>query len=187
MMNTRVVSSLIIVFCLAVGAAWWARRPVPEADQAPVASAPRDVATSAPAVAPSEPEPAPPVAARRAAPVALNTSADPRADLTTAIQDIVRIASQGDYTALVETNIKPDQQGNVNPAIREMMVQQMRNLAQTPAGQQQMRDLVTEMQAIQFVTPVFDATGDHATFNLPPGMAGPPVLFVRVNGLWYRD
>ena len=67
-----------------------------------------------------------------------------------------------------------------------MMVDQMRTLAETPLGQQQMRDLVGEMQSILFLTPVIDEDGNRATFT-PPGFAAIPVVFVRINGLWYRD
>jgi hypothetical protein len=58
---------------------------------------------------------------------------------------------------------------------------------QTPEGQRSNRNEIADMQFIQGTTPIISDDGNTATYELPPGWTASLVVFVKINGRWYKN
>ena len=182
-MKSKYLPVAFIAVVLVAGAAWWFWVASPAPLETPVVEAPPPSA-----LPPEEPDdfsPLPEVAVATPAPVPAPPPFDPQAELGTAIQDFARLAQSGDMLALMLTYMTPDEQARMGPD----RMAQMQAMIQGPVGPIMTQLLVTETQAIQNATPTYDETGNRATFARPAGSPGPggDIIFVKVNGRWYRE
>ncbi len=191
-MNTKTATNLLMVTCLVAGAAWWWLARVPAPKNEPVVPRPRITAAPAesppPAPPPAEAEAVvPPLAPVAEAPAAAPARFDPQTELITAIPDFIRLAQAGDFATLMLTYMPPDALAKVPEEQRAAIGQMMQTQMQSPQGQQRLQSLIADMQAVQNTAPALDSTGTRATYTLPAGSPEPTVVFVKVNGRWYRE
>jgi hypothetical protein len=182
-MNAKRLPETIMVACLIGLAAWWFW-PVKPGQVKPVVvhvhPARVDETSPPPSELPPEPTPVPVVDSVEtpAPPIAV----DPQAEVGTAVSDFIHLFQSGDYVALLMNYIPPDQFPTEDARAAE--AQSFQQMAQAPQFQQRMQQMVIQMQLIENMTPTYDATGNLATYRPPDGSS--PVVFVRVNGRWYR-
>ena len=171
-MNTKRLPEMIMVACLIVLAAWWwwpvkpvpvkptvvQFRPPPPPEEAPV----QPVTPTLPVATVDPPAPA---------------AVDPQADLSTAIPDFIRLFQSGDFATLVQNYVQPEDLVGVSEEEKASFIKEL----QSPAMQQD----VWELQAVQFMPPVYNADKTRATFTPPDGSS--TIVFVNENGRWYRD
>jgi len=188
-MNTRRLSDLAIIGCLAALGAWWWFAPGKDTPKPAVAAvrahAEEELSTPLtpdPTLTPPEPLPSPPPTP--VAPVAI--TADPQAELGTTIPAIIQLLANQDFKTIVENLIPPDP--NRTPEQMAAMAQQM---AQDPRMPQKVQATIAALQSIQFATPTYNATGDQATYQPSVDPSGVPtdspriLTFTKVNGRWY--
>jgi len=214
-MNSRQFLAVVIV-ALVAGAAGWALHnpsPAPEKTAAAVAPSPTPASVQAPSaqvaapvlppapksVAPTPPAvtTAAPTAPAPAAPVDANPpSAQPAPpELASAINDMGSMIQSGDFIALMENYLPPQQMAALTPEQKTFMESQIQQQIQTPQGQQQVKLMTQMVQALPGLTPTINSAGDHATYQVPtPAGAAPagtplpptiPITFVKVDGRWY--
>ena len=193
-MNPKHIPAVLIVVGLAAaGAAWWFWLAAPVTGTAPVAQLPpsRDevlppLELPPPDDLPAKPTPAPvaPIVVEALAP---SPAIDPQGDLSTAIPDFIRLAESGDMITLMKTYAPPDELDKQSPEELAAMALMMQAMAQDPRMQQEMQGMVAEMKSIQYAVPTYDVTGNRATYTLPAGSREKNIVFIKVNGRWYRE
>ncbi len=112
-------------------------------------------------------------------------TADPLMDMGTTIPEWIRLLTNRDYAKLLELTLPPGIE--LSPAEKARQVQQM---AQDPQVQDRISGLLMALQSAQGMTPIYDTTGQQATFpsvasptnkpNTPPG----PLTFKKIKGRW---
>lgn len=109
-------------------------------------------------------------------------AADPQADLATAIPDLIRLVRAGDYLAMEQRYLPPQKFARLSDGEKALMLEEM----QSPRMQEKMQNSLQALESIQGATPVFNDTGEIATFT-PIALPGTPakMTFIRLNGLWY--
>ncbi len=179
------IFNLICGACLAAALAWWFW---PSAAQNVAAPKPVHHVAEASAEASPLPETAPPpVADSLPTAPALSAGADPQADLSTTIPELIREIQSGDMATMMQNFMPPDEFAKLSDEQKATMAQQMQQaMAQNPQMQQRMQSVLQALESIRGATPVLDATGEKATFT-PMALPGnPPTMsFVKVNGRWY--
>ncbi len=113
-------------------------------------------------------------------------SADPRTDLKTAIQEIMRLTAAEDYDGMTKEFVSAESVASLPPGVTiESLTQFCRQVYGKP---EQRAVLLTAMQAMQDQAPVLDDDGKRATFTtkLPNG-AIYSMSLLKENGLWYLD
>ncbi len=108
--------------------------------------------------------------------------ADPQADLATAIPDLIRLVRAGDYLAMEQRYLPPQKFARLSDGEKALMLEEMHS----PRMQEKMQNSLQALESIQGSTPVFNDTGEIATFT-PIALPGTPakMTFIRLNGLWY--
>jgi len=104
-------------------------------------------------------------------------AADPLAELQTAIPYAIQQFQAGNYIAL----IPPDQVAQMSDQDKAGVVAMFQN----PQVMQRFSGLAAALQSVQGTPPTYDATGNVATYTLPPGSPAPTVVFRKVNGQWF--
>jgi hypothetical protein len=126
-------------------------------------------------------------------------SADPQADLKTAIPDIARLLRAGDTVGFRQTYTPPDELAQLGPQyiqqLQARVQQRQAQAAQDPDLQQELQKInegaAEAWEAIEDQTPTFNAAGDEATYQyMLPGVgdapgAQVPRVFVKIDGKWY--
>ena len=134
------------------------------------------------AVAPTQPKSRVQPPAEVAPEPIVASSADPRADLATAIPDLIRLVRAGDYLAMEQRYLPPQKFARLTDGEKALMLEEM----QSPRMQEKMQNTLQALESIQGSTPVYNDTGEIATFT-PIALPGTPpkMTFIRLNGLWY--
>lgn len=181
-MNSKHIPAAFFVVGSIAGVAWWFWPEAPEqapASVAEVASTPaEDLAPP-----PIEPPPAPMEVEAPPAPPAF----DPQLELGTAVADFIRIAQSGDMITLMKNYMPPDQMAKASPEEIATMALTLQAMMQSPEGAPMVQTMIAESQSIQNTVPTYDATGNRATYAMPAGSLSRNVVFVRVDGRWYRE
>jgi hypothetical protein len=199
-MKTRDLAIGFIVFLgLAGGFAYWLLSPAPTTPvqaaaattpAAPVAAptpppeakAPRVVMPAAAPVAPPapvNPTPAPTVAEK--------PKADPQAQMTTVIPDIVDMLQSGDVFAAYQRYMPPAVLAQMTPEQLSQIEQSM----QTPNMQRRIQTATQVFLFLKDQAPAYNDAGDRASYVIPDptgrGAQIPPVVFQNIDGKWYVD
>ncbi len=104
-------------------------------------------------------------------------AADPQAALSTAIPAIIGLLQKGDFSAYLLTYVY---------GMAQMPEAAIQVLIQTRAGQESVSRAQSIMQAVQQVAPVYDATGNQATYRIAEQNGAQTTLeFVKVDGRWF--
>ncbi len=140
----------------------------------------------APAVAPITPS----------TPATGATKGNPQAELKTAITDIARLMKAGEGAKMTKTYMPPPMLKQMPPSALSDLRLSMLQTDQKMGFQ--VRDTLKELlelfnarafAAMADQTPTYNAAGDEATYTLIWPMEGgektQPVIFVKINGLWY--
>jgi hypothetical protein len=184
---TVAAGAAILIALIGVGI-WWFTQPA-----APVPVSMVKASTSgkfaAPLASPVEAPKLPPTIPKPADP-----STDPQANLKTAIADIARFLRTGDAVGLLQTYATPEYLAKNPTALQETQARLDANvqaLSQFPnwmaADDNYLDDALAQAyDEIQNQTPIYNATGDEATYDfIAPGDIEGHMVFVRVSGKWY--
>ncbi len=199
-MKTRDLALGFLVFLgLAGGFAYWLLSP-PSAAAMQAATAP---VPAAPVVAPTPPpetktprvvspvaapvQPPAPVEAAPVAAVAEKPKADPQAQMSTVIPDIVDLLNSGDVVTAYERYMPPAIIGQMNPD----QLARLEQALQSPNVQPTVQRAAQVFQMLKDQTPAYNDAGDRASYVIPDpsgrGAQIPPVIFQNIDGKWYVD
>jgi len=200
-MNSRHLPFLALVACLTAGVAWWlwpaapvpAKTPVVQLPTPPEVTAispdllPPEEAAMPPGILPPE-EPAEPLPAPAADAPVPPPMFDPQAELSTTIPAMIQALNSGEDIWEFGARFSL---GRLPPQVTAALTMFKQDPAYQAAMRQQMESMVVALQSIQNVTPVYDATGDQATYTLsvPLNIGGAvnknTLSFVKLNGQWF--
>jgi len=207
----------IILALLAVGAlsaiAYYASQPsvsVAETAVTAAITASKPVASATPQVASPMVKPVVPVATPPPAPVVEVTPvapavaaapqstasqpgpSSPRTELATTIPELARLIDAQDFETLMQDFMPPDELtallASVGPPGQPMTLESLASrMRQNPRIMQQMAGASQTMAYLQTQTPIYDATGENASYPRPPMFTNGPasINFVKVGGYWY--
>jgi len=168
---------LFLIALVVVGGWWWFRGAPPVQTPKPAANA-SGAAAANPAEAPVAEAPVPVAPPPKPAPAPIPT-ADPLADLQTAVPYTLQQLQAGNYIAL----LPPEQVAQMTDDQKAGMVA----MFQDPQAMQRINAAAAALQSVIGTPPTLDATGNVATYTLPPGSPVPTVSFRKVNGQWYGN
>ena len=175
-MNSKQAANALIVVCLLVSAAWFWWPVPPPKDTAVVRLRP----ATAPLAPPMAPQLSPPDETEPAA-ASPPPVFDPQSDLKTAVPDLIRLATAGDFPTLLQNYMPPDALAGMSAEEKAATLQGIQAEAQSTEGQQEMIFMLT-------AAPTYDATGNRATYTFPgSNPTRPSLTFVRLNGRWYIE
>jgi hypothetical protein len=115
----------------------------------------------------------------------------PRAELATTIPELVRLIDAQDFETLMQDFMPPDELNALlasvgtpgQPMPLGVLAERMR---QNPRVMQQMAAAAQFLNYVQTQTPIFDATGNIASYPMGKVINGQNSLtFVKVGGYWY--
>jgi len=128
-------------------------------------------------------------------------SADPQADLKTALPDIVRLQRTGDLVKLYQTYLQPNR---LTPEFMQQLLdslhRQQDSLAQADPDLQQrllrirqqiQEEAAQDVEDLESQTPTYNDAGDEATYVYTPRVLGEMSTeqeqkkFIKINGKWY--
>jgi hypothetical protein len=167
---------VLFLIALVVVVAWYRLRPAEPAPAKPTVVNRAAPATFNPAETPAT-EPPPPVVPPPKPEPAPTPAADPLADLQTAVPYTLQQFQAGNYLALMP----PDQVAQMSDQDKAGVVAMFQN----PQTMQRFNALAAALQSVQGMPPTYDATGNIATYTLPPGSPAPTVVFRKINGQWF--
>jgi hypothetical protein len=183
--NLKSTLSLLMVAGLLVGAAWWlwpTRQELKTTPAMPPPSSPSETTA-----VPSDPPPPDEIPAEAEA-----TEIDPQSEVRTAVTDYLGRLQRGDMVGLVKNYTPPatlEQPRSAEGAAAALAMYDA--MKQNPQLQrileQNNQRKIAELQSIQEATPIYDDTGNRATYALPADSTKPSIVFVRVNDRWYRE
>jgi len=197
-MSSKKILLIIILLALGGVALWWFTRPKAEAPfPAKVAAAPLALKFSTDASAPKPaqveaPKAAPVPAANRvqidelASSAAIPPPTDPCAELDSYIPYLQSLLATGDYARYIEISTPPDELMKIN-ASPGGLEQYIQDFEQRPDFSQLMQMYLQALPRLKGVTPVYNDTGNFATYTLEAtANQGPSRIgFRKINGRWY--
>jgi hypothetical protein len=195
--------TLIVLIAVIVGVVLWWFTLQPAATPGKSVEVPTPVKTDGPKMAaqvaqvelPLAPAVQPEAETAQAAPIAAAPiAADPQADLKTALPDMARLLRHGGMLELEMAYFQPAVLAAMDPQMVQQMQMRVANTPPEPVSPiYEARAKIYESLANQ--TPIFNATGDMATYTVVPAMftsdnvnennLPTTIMMVKVNGKWY--
>jgi hypothetical protein len=184
--------------CAVVALAWLFHTPAPAA-MPQQTGAPKPVAVNITAPKLASGQIAPPVMpASKPGEIAADTAvaapaadADPQAELSTSLDDIINLLQSGDlYTAMMRY-VPPDKLAQIPDAEKAGMQAEIQSQMSQPQAQMGIQMMVQVLQSMKTMTPAMSETGDKATYQIsdPTGQdtRTQPMAFQKIDGKWYVD
>ncbi len=180
LVKTGTIIGLAAVASLAAAAYWWSN----SAERGSIAKGTSLTANATAADSPS------------AGSTPTATGPDPRAQLKTAIPDIVRLLEANDFATYLQEYMPPDKLAAMIKATNLTFDQIVTTAKTNPVFQRQAHLEVAILKTLGGITPAVNAAGDEATYPINPAnfssytIPGDPripsgVNFVKITGQWH--
>jgi hypothetical protein len=202
-------SRLLLVVVALIGAtyAWWAMRTSKSMD-APTktAEAPVAATTMTPAVTPTKPSVAAPIAppvitaatrAEAAQPIApVAPEPEPQADLNECVARTLKLLEAKDVGGLVKTLMPPDEIQKMIASGQAASVEDIvAQFSQMPNLDDRIQQLRRTLEAVKDLKPEMNSSSTKATYEVDPSIDGynspgdrkNVLTFTKVGGYWYMD
>ncbi len=154
------------------------------------ASAPARISPLAP-ITPQSPISKTPTTVTQPSAAAKPSTPSPRAELATIIPELARLMNSQDYEILMQDFMPPEELNamllDLGQPGQPMALSDLANrMRQDPAMVQKMAAASQFMGYLQTQTPIFDESGQSASYPMPRAVNGKTSMeFVKIDGYWY--